>query len=96
MWACLFVWGGRGEGRACIKSWFLVIFRCRIYRAQAAPGDAILLHPPQCCTEMIIFTKNNLNDQPLGSSGFQMFNLKGMRKDLAEIQKVVREREELL
>ena len=66
------------------------------YRAQAAPGDAILLHPPQCCTEMIIFTKTNLNDQPLGSSGFQMFNLKGMRKDLTEIQKVVREREGLL
>ena len=66
------------------------------YRAQAAPGDAILLHPPQCCTEMIIFTKNNLNDQPLGSSGFQMFNLNGMGKDLAEIQKVVREREGLL
>ena len=59
------------------------------YRAQAAPGDAILLHPPQCCTEMIIFTKNNLNDQPLGSCVFQMLNLKGMRKDLAEIQKVL-------
>ena len=84
--------GGEGGGLGLYQKLVFSNFSDVGYRAQAAPGDAILLHPPQCCTEMIIFTKNNLNDQPLGSSGFQMLNLKGMRKDLAEIQKVVRGR----
>ena len=76
------VWGG-GVRLGLYQKLVFSNFSDVGYRAQAAPGDAILLHPPQCCTEMIIFTKTNLNDQPLGSSGFQMFYLKGMRKDLA-------------